>query len=132
MAISATISAPLSVLPANYMLNCQLTISNSGANAITIKQIRPQIKSTPITFLEDKSSWQSTIPGAGGLQVPAGGSVNQLMQVIFFGANNQGSYDVPNPNNVTYSLGAIIYAADGSVTSITPITVTVTQNSQEI
>jgi hypothetical protein len=66
------------------------------------------------------------------LQVPAGGSVSQLMQVIFFGANNQGSYDVPNPNNVTYSVGCIIYAADGSVSTVTPATVTVTQNSQEI
>ena len=132
MAISASISAPVSTAPANYLVNCQITISNSAAYAVTVKQIRPRIKSTPITYAEDKSSWTAVVPGAGGLQVPAGGSVTQLMQVIFFGANNGGSYDIPDPNSTTYSMTCDIYTADGVITNPTPITITITQNSVEI
>lgn len=132
MALSATLSTPLSTVPAGYQVQCHITISNSGGSAVTIKQIRPSIKSTPISFSEDKSSYAAAFPGAGGLQVPAGGSQQFLMQVVFHGANNVGSYDVPNPRGTTYDMGCIIYAADGSITVPTPIAMTVTQNSQEI
>lgn len=132
MALSAVLSTPLSTVPAEYQVQCHITVSNSGTNAITVKQIRPAIKSTPISFAEDKSSFTAAFPGASGQQVPAGGSLQFLMQVVFHGANNVGSYDVPNPNGTTYDMGCIIYAADGSVTTPTPLTMTVTQNSQEI
>lgn len=132
MALSATISTPVSVAPAGYLVNCNITISNSGSSAVTIKQIRSRVKSTPISFLEDKSSFTSFVSLPPGAQVPAGGSLQVLMQVIFHGANNGGSYDVQNVNGTTYDLGCNIFAADGSVTVPTPATITITQNSQEI
>ena len=57
MALSASLATPLTTVPAEYQVQCHITISNSGSSAVTIKQIRPAIKSTPISFSEDKSSF---------------------------------------------------------------------------
>lgn len=58
MALSAVLSttAP-STVPAGYVVNCYITVTNSATNSVTLQDIEPAIKSTPITFLEDKSSW---------------------------------------------------------------------------
>jgi hypothetical protein len=127
MALSATLSTPLTTVPAEYQVQCHITVSNSGAAAVTVKQIRPQIKSTPITFLEDKSSFAAALPGSSGQIIPAGGSMQFLMQVVFHGSNRGGTYDTPN--SATYDMGCIIYGADNSVTSVTPIAMTVLQNT---
>jgi hypothetical protein len=132
MALSAVLSTPLTTVPAEYQVQCYITVSNSAAYPVTVKQIRAAIKSTPISFLEDKSSYVAAFPGSSGQQIPAGGSMQFLMQVIFHGANNGGSYDVPNVNGTTYDMGCRIFGADGSVIVPTPIAMTVTQNSQEI
>lgn len=127
MSLSATLATPLTTVPAEYQVQCHITVSNSGASAVTIKQIRPAIKSTPISFLEDKSSFAAAFPGSAGLQVPAGGSQQFLMQVVFHGSTRGSSYDAPN--YTTYDMGCIIYGADGSITTPTPIAMTVTQNT---
>lgn len=133
MALSAVLSTPLSNVPAGYIVNCHITITNSGSGPVTIKHIAPNIKSTPISFSEDKSSWSASgISLAQSNPVPGSGSQQFLMRVVFHGANNIGSYDVPNPNNATYDLGCVIFASDGSVVVPTPLAITVTQNSQEI
>ena len=132
MALSATLATPLTTVPAEYQVQCHITVSNSAGYPVTVRQIRPQIKSTPISFLEDKSSFTAALPGSSGQVIPAGGSMQFLMQVVFHGANNVGSYDTPNPNSTTYDMGCIVYGADNSVLSVTPIAMTVTQNSQEI
>lgn len=127
MALTATLATPLTTVPAEYQVQCHITISNSGSSAITIKQIRPAIKSTPISFLEDKSSYAAAFPGSAGLQVPAGGSQMFLMQVVFHGSTRGSSYSTAN--YTTYDMGCIIYAADGSVIAPTPIAMTVMQNT---
>jgi len=132
MSLSATLATPLTTVPAEYQVQCHITVSNSASYPVTIKQIRPAIKSTPISFLEDKSSYAVSLPGSGSVQIPAGGSHQFLMIVVFHGANNGGSYDVQDVNGTTYDMGCIIYGADGSVIVPTPIAMTVTQNSQEI
>lgn len=130
MALSASLSVPLSTVPAGYVVNCHITVSNSATNGVTLQQIIPQIKSTPISFLEDKSSWSASPISLDSPQVPGSGSQSYLMRIVFHGANNGGSYD--NPINTTYDLGCIIYGSDGEVVSVSPIQITVTQNSQEI
>ena len=133
MSLTAILATSLSTVPAGYIVNCHITISNSASGPVTITSIKPQIKSTPISFLEDKSSWSaSPISLSQSNPVPGSGSQQFLLRVVFHGANNLGSYDVPNPNGTTYDLGCIIYASDGSVIVPTPIAMTVTQNSVEI
>lgn len=127
MALSATLATPLTTVPAEYQVQCHITVSNSAAYPVTVKQIRPQIKSTPISFLEDKSSYAAALPGSSGQIIPAGGSMQFLMQVVFHGSNRGGTYDTPN--SATYDMGCIIYGADGSVSSVTPIAMTVLQNT---
>lgn len=133
MALSAVLSttAP-STVPAGYVVNCYITITNSANNSVTIQQILPAIKSTPISFLEDESSFSVSPVSLVNNPVPGSGYQSFLLRVVFHGANNLGSYDVQSPNGVTYDLGCRIFAADGSVTVPTPLTLTVTQNSQEI
>lgn len=130
MAITAVLSTPLSTVPAGYVVNCHVTVSNSALVPVTIKQIVPNIKSTPITFLEDKSSWTASPVSLDVPQVPASGSMQYLLRVVFHGANNGSSND--NPINATSDLGCIITVGDGTVVVPTPLTITVTQNSQEI
>lgn len=127
MALSATLATPLTTVPAEYQVQCHITISNSGASAVTIKQIRPNIKSTPISFLEDKSSFAAAIPGSAGLSIPAGGSTQALMVVNFHGSNRSNTTNVPT--YATYDMGCIIYGADNTVTVPTPIAMTVIQNT---
>lgn len=127
MALSATLSTPLTTVPAEYQVQCHVTVSNSGSAAVTIKQARPNIKSTPITFAEDRSSFAAAMSGAAGTVVPAGGSTQFLMQVVFHGSTRGSSYDTAN--YTTYDMGVIIFAADGSVTVPTPIAMTVQQNT---
>ncbi len=130
MALTATLSTPLSTVPAGYVVNCHIRVSNSLSNPVTLKQIVPNIKSTPISFLEDKSTFSASIVSLDVPQVPGSGFMDYLLRVVFHGANNGSSYD--NPINTTYDLGCIIYGSDGSVVVPTPIALTVTQNSQEI
>lgn len=127
MALSATLSTPLSTVPAGYIVNCEITISNSAANSVTITDIEPAIKSTAITFAEDRSSWTFSPVSLVGNPVPANGSQQFLLRVVFHGSNRNGTYDTPG--TATYDLGCRIFAADGSVTVPTPLTVTVTQNT---
>ena len=127
MALSASLATPLTTVPAGYQVQCHITVSNSGASAVTIKQIRAAIKSTPISFAEDKSSYVAAFPGSSGQQIPAGGSMQFLMQVVFHGSTRGSSYDTAN--YTTYDMGCIIYGADGSVTVPTPIAMTVQQNT---
>jgi len=132
MALSAVLSTPLSMVPAGYVVNCEITISNSAANSVTIKDIEPAIKSHVISFAEDRSSWAASPVSLVGNPIPAGGSQQFLLRVVFHGSNRLGSYDVSNPNGNFYDLGCIIYSADGEVVVPTPLAVTVTSNEKEI
>jgi len=127
MSLSATLSTPLSTVPAGYIVNCEITISNSASNSVTITDIKPAIKSTPISFAEDKSSFTFSPVSLVSNPVPANGSQVFLLRVIFHGSNRGGTYDTPNSS--TYDLGCRIFAADGTVTVPTPLTVTVLQNT---
>ena|ERR1700677_901932 len=127
MALSATLATPLTTVPAEYQVQCHITVSNSASYPVTVKQIRPQIKSTPISFSEDKSSFTAALPGSSGQVIPASGSMQFLMQVVFHGSTRGSSYD--SPNYTTYDMGCLIYGADGSVLSVTPIAMTVQQNT---
>jgi len=131
MALTAVLATPLSTVPAGYIVNCHITISNDASGDVTIKSIEPQIKSTPISFLEDKSSWSASPVSLQCNPVPASGSQDFLLRVTFHGANNLGSYDTQSPDSVTYDLSCIIYASDGTViTPDDPLTITVTQNNE--
>jgi hypothetical protein len=128
MALSATLSttAPSTVF-AGYVVNCYILVSNSATNSVTLQDIEPAIKSTPITFLEDKSSFSVSPVSLVDNPVPASGSQQYLMRITFHGSNRNNSTNVPL--YATYDLGCRIFAADGSVTVPTPITITVQQNT---
>lgn len=130
--LSASLATSNSSVPAGYMVNCHITISNASVTSpITIQQIVPQIKSTPIPFSEDKSSWSFSPVSLEQNPIPASGSREFLLKVVFHGANNYGTYD-SSPNNSSYDVSCIIYGSNGEVISPTPLVITVSQNSQEI
>ena len=128
MALSASLSttAP-STVPAGYIVNCYITVSNSATNSVTLQDIEPAIKSTPISFLEDKSSFSVSPVSLVNNPVPGSGSQQYLLRVTFHGSNRGSSYTTPI--YTTYDIGCRIFAADGSVTVPTPITLTVMQNT---
>lgn len=128
MALSAVLSttAP-STVPAGYVVNCFITITNSATNSVTIQDIEAAIKSTPISFLEDKSSWSVSPVSLVGNPVPASGSQQFLLRIVFHGSNRNNSTNVPI--YTTYDIGCRIFSADGEVVTPTPITLTVMQNT---
>lgn len=127
MALSATLSTTAaSTVPAEYIFNCYITVTNSATNSVTIKEILPAIKSTPITFLEDESSFSVSPVSLVGNPVPGSGSQQFLLRVVFHGSTRNNTTNVPI--YTTYDVGCRIFAADGSVTVPTPLTITVTQN----
>jgi hypothetical protein len=128
MALSAalTTTAPSTVF-AGYVINCYVTVSNSATNSVTIKDIEPAIKSTPSSFAKDKSSWTASPVSLVGNPVPGSGSQTFLLRVVFHGSTRGSSYNVPT--YTTYDVGCIVYGADGSVTTPTPLTFTITQNT---
>ena len=127
MSLTASVSIPLSTVPAEYVVNCEILVSNSSSNSITLTDIEPQIKSTPISFLEDKSSWTASPISLQCNPVPANGSQTFLLRVIFHGSNRNNSTNVPIYS--TYDLGCIVYSSDGQVITPTPVTITVLQNT---
>lgn len=128
MALSAVLSttAP-STVPAGYVVNCYITITNSATNSVTIKDIEPAIKGTPISFLEDESSFSVSPVSLVNNPVPGSGSQQFLLRIVFHGSNRNNTTNVPVYS--TYDIGCRIFGADNSVVVPTPLTLTVIQNT---
>lgn len=122
MAITATIALDRSTTTVNTKVRALVTISNSGANPVTILNAAPFVQNT--AFPEPQSSSTALGQIVAGQIVPASGSNTFVFDTNFHSVNPISTYDVPTLNN-TYNIGCLIYGDDGSLTSPTVQTVTV-------
>ena len=123
MALSATVTLSSSSIVVGQTVRAFITVSNSGANAIALTYIQPQIKQTGNTFPVDRSAYGAgPVAQPGNIPVPAGGSEVFTMDVAFYTP----SLILDGAVQTTYDVGCLIgNAADITTFSPTPATVSV-------
>lgn len=123
MALSATITLNTASAPVGQTVRAKITVSNSGASAVSLGYIIPQIKQTGNTFPVDKSSYGAgPVAQPGNVPIPAGGSENFIMDVAFYTP----SLILDGAIQTTYDVGCLIADANGSTPfSPTPATVSI-------
>ena len=126
MAISASITLDRSVTQRNQKVRALLTVSNSGANPVTILNVVPFVQST---VAPNPNSTTSAIGQVvANVVIPASGSNTLVWDTMLETGNPTGNYDSP-PSQNAYNIGCLIYGDDGSVTSPTVQTVTIRPGS---
>jgi|SRR5271165_6273475 len=120
MAMTATISLSPSTVQINQPIMATLTVSNSGASAVSILNIAPTAVQTGNSMATDETPFAAgqSIPGGSALpvSVPPSGNLVFNIPFIFF-----------DPSVSTYSCSANISSSDGSFFSPTAATCTVNQ-----
>lgn len=114
MALSAAIAiSPSGSIPVGEKIKATITVSNSSGVDITLDQIIPYVKMTPLTAAQDASS---VAIGKVIIDhvVPLMGSAIYILSLSFH-ANSKGS---------TYDVGCVVYG-NGEAVSPTAATVTV-------
>ena len=123
MAISASIVLDRSVTQVNQKVRAVCTISNSGANPVTILNAVSKSKSTAELY-----SQQANCVALGkiiaNVVIPAGGSNTLVWDTMLMQPNPTTTYDSPAAQS-TYNIGCLLYGDDGSITDPTPQTVTI-------
>jgi len=126
MAITATIVLDRSVTQRNQKVRALLTVSNSGANPVTILNVVPTVQSSVAPNPNSTTSARGQV--VANVIIPAGGSNTLVWDTMLETANPTTNYDVaPSQNN--YNIGCLIYGDDGSITSPTVQTVSVQPGS---
>lgn len=122
MAITATITLDRSTTTRTQKVRALLTVSNSGANPVTILNVAPFVQNT--AFPEPQLSSAAIGQVVANVVIPASGSNTLVWDTNIHSTNPKSNYDVPTLNN-TYNIGCLIYGDDGSLTSPTVQTVQV-------
>ena len=123
MAITATITLDRSTSTANQKVRALLTVSNSGANPVTILNVVPFVQNSAFPEPQNSSVALGQTIEANTI-VPASGSNTLVWDTMINTVNPVSNYEVPTLNN-TYNIGCTLYCDDGSVTSPTVQTVTI-------
>lgn len=127
MSLSATVTLNKSSAQVGQVIRAFITVSNSGAAAVSILDISPQLKQTGNTFPLDRSSYGAgPVAQPGNIPVPAGGSEIFTMDIAFYTP----SFILDGAVQTTYDVGCLISAQDGSLFTPTPATVSITGNNQ--
>ena len=123
MALSATITLSSSSIVVGQTVRAFITVSNSGANAVPLSYIIPQIKQTGNTLPLDRSAFGAgPVAQPGNIPVPAGGSEVFTMDVAFYTP----SLILDGAIQTTYDVGCLIgNALDITTVTPTPATVSV-------
>lgn len=123
MALSATMSLNVSSAPVGQTVRAFITVSNSGAAAVPLAYIIPQIKQTGNTLPLDRSAFGAgPVAQPGNIPVPAGGSEIFTMDVAFYTPSL-----IPNGGiQTTYDVGCLISDVNGNLVTPTPATVSIT------
>lgn len=117
MAISASIALDRSVTQKNQKVRALLTVSNSGANPVTVLSVVPSVNSTVAP--NPNSTTNAIGQVVANVVIPAGGSNTLVWDTMLETHNPLSNYDtLPTQNN--YNIGCLIYCDDGSITSPTP------------
>lgn len=117
MALTATITTPVATVQVGYQISAFINVANSGGSDIVLLRIVSRIRETGNSFSFDANSKARTAQSiTQNPVVPAGGSSNYTMKVVFHAPSLAGTYD----------LGCDIYSSDGQLISPTPATITVT------
>lgn len=122
MAITATIALDRSTTTRTQKVRALVTVSNSGANPVTVLNAAPFVQNT--AFPEPQNSSVALGKVVAGQVIPASGSNTFVFDTNFHTANPSTNYDTSTLSN-TYNIGCLIYGDDGSLTSPTVQTVTV-------
>lgn len=126
MAISAVITLDRSSTTVNQKVRALCTVSNSGANPVTILNVVPKTRPSNLT----QATSQSTVALGkviAGQIVPAGGSNTFVWDSMYEQPNPTTTYDSPAAQS-TYNLTCDIYCDDGSVTAPAAVTVLIIPN----
>lgn len=120
MAITASIFMSPSTVPYNRPSHASVVMANTGGSDVTIQTLQPLVntgggENTGIGL----GAWA---PGIKPIVVPAGNSVITTFEVLPFSPQVAG----PSTQPTTYSVTCVVTTSDGSVTSPTPATLTVT------
>jgi hypothetical protein len=124
--LSASIALDRSQTQVNQKVRALLTVSNSGANPVTILNVVPFVNST----VDPNPNSVSAAIGQviANVVIPAGGSNTLVWDTMIETVNPPSNYDTPPANN-NYNIGCLIYGDDGSITSPTVQTVLVVPGS---
>lgn len=127
MAISASIVLDRSVTQVNQKVRALCTVSNSGANPVTIINAVPKAKSTAEMYANQATSiaYAQII---SGVVIPAGGSNTLVWDTMFMQPNPTTTYDTPATQSA-YNITCLLYGDDGSITEPATQTVTIQPNS---
>jgi len=129
MAITAAMSLGSSTCKSEQVVTATCTISNSGSTAVNVTAVQPTM--TPTGQTQQSVAALPGLPPVGGAfptTVPASGSLAISWPVVAHSPVT--SYNVgAEPSSFAYDCGAIVYTTDGSVTSATVATLTVSYPS---
>ena len=122
MSLSATVTLNTSSAPVGQTIRAFITVSNSGAAAVPIQYIIPQIKQTGNSFPVDRSAYGAgPVAQPGNIPVPAGGSETFTMDVAFYTP----SLILDGGIQTTYDVGCLISDTSGNLVTPTPATVSI-------
>ncbi len=127
MAITATIAVSSATAKSGQRRTVTCTVSNSGAADVNVTSIRPIM---PINGRTDEVTSVAITPPCLGpgvtVSVAAGGSTAFSWFVVAHEPTTNYLTVGAEASSLVYSLGAIIKTSDGSLTTATPTTLTVT------
>lgn len=122
MALSATVTLNSASIQVGQVVRAFITVSNSGAAAVSLAYIIPQIKQTGNTRPLDRSAFGAgPVAQPGNIPVPAGGSEIFTMDVAFYTP----SLILDGAIQTTYDVGCLISDVSGNLVTPTPATVSV-------
>jgi hypothetical protein len=125
--ISASIVLDRSVTQVNQKVRAVCTISNSGANPVTILNAVPKAKSTAEMYA-NQATPIALAKIICPVIIPAGGSNTLVWDTMFMQPNPTTTYDSPAVQS-PYNITCLLYGDDGSITEPTTQTVSIQPNS---
>lgn len=129
MAITATVSLAQTPIGYNQKSQALVTVSNSGGADVSLTRLQLKLLPTGSDNSQiNMVSQTSSLPRGFGqvLVSPAGGSVVVPADLVVLAPQVVANGNLSQSIGATYSISADVYTSDGSVTSATPATLTIT------
>lgn len=128
MAISATIALSSSTSLSTQKVTATITVTNSGAADVLVSAVAPKAVPSGLTTQSIALSLGvCPIGGAFNSTVAASSTLKLSFPVVAHAPITPSPGTLTNPTSQAYSIGALIYTSDGSITDATPSTLTVTE-----
>ena len=121
MAVTASIALSSAALQQGQQCVATLTVSNSGGSDVVVTDIQPTL--SPATAAA--ALGRCPFGGAQPSTVAASGSTKFYFPVVGLGPQLIGGNPPQNPSTFVISVGATVYANDGSIVAATPSNLTV-------